>query len=75
MNPEKVTLEGRFQAYQQLQQNFNNAKNEIITLRTELQGTKNDLGTAQSALLQNMGKVGPRCKAHESYKGKGSISS
>ena len=75
MNPENVTLEGLLQAYQQLQQNFDNAANEIIGLRTELQGTKNDLGTAQSALLQNMGKVGPRCKAPESYKGKGSISS
>ena len=83
MNPENITLEGLFQAYQQLQQNFTNAQSEIIGLRNELQGTRNELGTTQAALQQQQQQrhgigssgIGPKCKRPESFKGKGSITS
>lgn len=72
MNPQDITLENLFQAYQQLQQNFNNAQNEIANLRTELQGTQHQVGRTQTASFPNQE---PKCKRPESYKGKGSIAS
>ena len=75
MNPQEVTLESLFQAYQSLQQNFTNAQGEINGLRAELQGTRNELGNAQAALQHTTGSSssGPKCKKPVSYKGKGSI--
>ena len=53
----QLTMENLFQALQQLQKNLNNAQNEI-------NGTRNQLSTAQAALQKKLTPVNtaPRCK-------------
>ena len=70
MDPNNLTLQGLFQAYQELQQNFTNSQNEIHGLRNQLQAAHNQI---QQVGPSSSG--GPKCKKPDSYKGKGSITS
>ena len=70
MNPNNLTLEALFQAYQELQNNFNNSQNEIHGLRNQLQTAQN-----QMQHVAPSSNSGPKHKRPDSYKGKGSITS
>ena len=70
MNPNHLTLETWLQAYEELQNNFNNSQNEILGLRNQLQATQNHVQQTGSS-----SNSGPKHKRPDSYKGKGSISS
>ena len=66
MEPNNPTLQGLFQAYQQLQQSFTNSQNEVHALRNQLQATHNQVqqvGSSSSAGLNVRNLIHTKVKA------------